>query len=82
MQHDSQLQPSATPRKGGQIPRSRLLPVMIWIHGGAFIVGNNWQWGMYNQKHLVQEKEIIVVTINYRIGVLGYLVHTYSISLN
>jgi carboxylesterase type B len=52
------------------------LPVMIWIHGGAFVFGNNWQWGLYNQKPFVQENNLIVVTINYRIGALGYLVCT------
>lgn len=45
-------------------------PVMVWIHGGAFLLGSA---DMYDSAHLAASGEIVVVTINYRLGVLGFL---------
>lgn len=42
---------------------------MIWIHGGGFVLGNADEM-FYGQDFLI-EKEIILVTINYRIGAFG-----------
>lgn len=47
-------------------------PVMVWIHGGAFINGNG---GMYDSRWLVDRGDIVVVTLNYRLGALGFLAH-------
>jgi para-nitrobenzyl esterase len=47
------------------------LPVMVWIHGGALVVGES---NDYNASKLVQ-RGVIVVTINYRLGALGFLAH-------
>ena len=44
---------------------------MVWIHGGSFRVGSGG-FDQYNPEHLV-EKGVIVVTINYRLGALGFL---------
>ncbi|MCX5826638.1 MAG: carboxylesterase family protein [Deltaproteobacteria bacterium] len=49
------------------------LPVMVWIHGGAFNFGSPAQ-PEYNGRNLA-EKGVVVVTINYRLGPLGFLVH-------
>ncbi len=46
-------------------------PVMVWIHGGALTVGESDD---YNPTDLVKQG-VIVVTINYRVGVLGFLSH-------
>jgi para-nitrobenzyl esterase len=46
------------------------LPVMVWIHGGAFILGSG---SAYDGSALVRKHELIVVTINYRLGALGFL---------
>src|SRR5215467_4436304 len=46
-------------------------PVMFWIHGGALVVGESDD---YNPQHLV-EQGVIVVTVNYRLGALGFLAH-------
>jgi len=44
---------------------------MVWIHGGAFMFGTG---AGYDPQHLVR-KGVVVVTINYRLGVLGFLAH-------
>lgn len=48
------------------------LPVMVWIHGGTFIVGSGAQ---VNGSKLARKGNLIVVTINYRLGALGFLAH-------
>ena len=45
-------------------------PVMVWIHGGAFMGGST---NPYNASKLAAEGDIIVVSINYRLGVLGFV---------
>lgn len=47
-------------------------PVMVWIHGGAFVTGSGGS--NYNPVRLV-DKGMVVVTINYRLGALGFLAH-------
>ena len=42
-------------------------PVMVWIHGGAFIYGSSSR-RLYDGLHLVQRGNVVVVTINYRLG--------------
>jgi para-nitrobenzyl esterase len=51
-------------------PANASLPVMVWIHGGALVVGESED---YNPEALVKAGNVIVVTINYRLGYLGYL---------
>lgn len=47
-------------------------PVMVWIHGGAFVTGAG-SLGTYNGKNLAARGDVVVVTINYRLGALGFL---------
>ncbi|HEV7422617.1 MAG TPA: carboxylesterase family protein [Mycobacterium sp.] len=47
-------------------------PVMVWIHGGAFINGSG---GIYDARWLATRGDIVVVTLNYRLGALGFLAH-------
>jgi para-nitrobenzyl esterase len=47
------------------------LPVMVFIHGGAFLRGSS---SMYDGSALAR-KGVIIVTLNYRLGVLGFLAH-------
>ena len=47
------------------------LPVMVWIHGGAFTSGSNSS-EFYGPKLLMIE-DIVLVSINYRLGALGFL---------
>lgn len=46
-------------------------PVMVWIHGGAFVIGSASQ-GLYNGRRLA-ERDCVIVTLNYRLGVFGFL---------
>jgi para-nitrobenzyl esterase len=48
-------------------------PVMVWIHGGALRVGSP-RSGLYDGSRLAHHG-VIVVTVGYRLGVLGYLAH-------
>ena len=49
---------------------------MVWIHGGAFLTGSNDPF-MYGPEYFyskdVRVEEVILVTVNYRLGVLGFL---------
>ncbi|XP_070551704.1 cocaine esterase-like [Ptychodera flava] len=47
------------------------LPVMVWIHGGGLIIGSGGT--EYNGTALAAIGDVIVVTINYRLGPFGYL---------
>lgn len=47
-------------------------PVMVWIHGGGFINGHG---DMYDARRLAARGDIVVVTLNYRMGALGFLAH-------
>ncbi|XP_078056857.1 uncharacterized protein LOC144481213 [Mustelus asterias] len=51
------------------INSSRLLAVMVWLHGGAYILGS----GNYKAHVLADFGQVIAVTINYRLGVFGFL---------
>ncbi|HZI55566.1 MAG TPA: carboxylesterase family protein [Verrucomicrobiae bacterium] len=57
--------------KGRDGERSGRLPVMFWMHGGALVVGESDD---YNPQRMVAQG-VIVVTINYRLGALGFLAH-------
>jgi para-nitrobenzyl esterase len=46
-------------------------PVMVWIHGGGFTIGSGAQ-GVYEGKTLARHGEVVVVTINYRLGIFGF----------
>merc|ERR1712123_543437 len=46
-----------------------LKPVMVWIHGGGFTIGSG---NDYTPVEIMKE-DVIVVTINYRLGALGFL---------
>ncbi|KAH8410853.1 hypothetical protein KR222_001034, partial [Zaprionus bogoriensis] len=47
------------------------LPVMVWIHGGGFWFGNGNS--DYHFPAELMQQEVIVVTLNYRLGALGFL---------
>ncbi|XP_041505564.1 pyrethroid hydrolase Ces2e-like [Microtus oregoni] len=45
------------------------LPVMVWIHGGALVIG---MASLYDGSILAATEDVVVVTIQYRLGVLGF----------
>ncbi len=47
-------------------------PVMVWIHGGGFTIGSGSQ-AIYDGAVLARRGNAVVVTINYRLGPLGFL---------
>jgi para-nitrobenzyl esterase len=57
-----------TPRVGGTHKR----PVMVWFHGGGFDQGTGGSIG-YDGAGLAQHQDVVVVTVNHRLGALGYM---------
>ncbi len=53
---------------------ARDAPVFVWIHGGSLTTGAGSQ-PMYDGAGMARDQGLVVVTINYRLGVLGYLAH-------
>ncbi len=47
-------------------------PVMVWIHGGVFSMGSGSQ-SVFDGANLAVNQKVVVVTINYRLGLLGFL---------
>ncbi|KAJ9593458.1 hypothetical protein L9F63_014987, partial [Diploptera punctata] len=47
------------------------LPVMVWIHGGEFLYGTGNRIA-FEPDYLIEE-DVIIVTLNYRLGILGFL---------
>jgi para-nitrobenzyl esterase len=47
-------------------------PVLVWIHGGAFVLGAGSQ-SLYDGATLARRGDAVVITINYRLGALGFL---------
>ena len=53
---------------------ARDAPVFVWIHGGALTSGVSSE-AMYDGARMAASQGLVVVSINYRLGVLGYLAH-------
>ncbi|MBL0215357.1 MAG: carboxylesterase/lipase family protein [Myxococcales bacterium] len=47
-------------------------PVVVWIHGGAFIMGSG-STPLYHGTSFASRHDLVVVTLNYRLGLLGLL---------
>jgi para-nitrobenzyl esterase len=48
-------------------------PVMVWLHGGGFSAGSGQELKSYYGENLSRRGDVVVVSINHRLGVLGYL---------
>ena len=55
----------------GLLDGAEMVPVMVWIHGGAFVSGSGTFWDFGPQYFM--DGGVIVVSINYRLGPLGFL---------
>ncbi|MET0453396.1 MAG: carboxylesterase/lipase family protein [Mycobacterium sp.] len=47
-------------------------PVMVWVHGGAYVLGSSAQT-LYRGRVLASGGEALIVTVNYRLGAFGFL---------
>jgi carboxylesterase type B len=61
------------PKPGDIYVKTQLKPVMFYIHGGGFIGGSGSQ-SEYDGGNLASRGDVVVVTIEYRLGVFGFLV--------
>jgi para-nitrobenzyl esterase len=61
-----------TPREKKNQNKHHGLPVMVWIHGGSLVTGGG---DFYDPTRMVEQGGVIVVTINYRLGLLGFFAH-------
>lgn len=50
----------------------KALPVMVWIHGGGNVWGRSSQ---FDGSHLAAQQDVIVVTVQYRLGPFGWFAH-------
>lgn len=48
------------------------LPVMVWVYGGAFLTGGS-SFPLYNGARLAAEQQVVVASVNYRVGALGFM---------
>lgn len=55
------------------INKAAVVPVMVWIHGGGFVGGSGGS-PLYDGTALAR-KGVVVVTINYRLGIFGFFAH-------
>ena len=55
-----------------EIPENEKLPVMFWIHGGSNTIGTS---SLYDPSVLAASQKVIVVTLNYRLGLFGWFLH-------
>ena len=59
------------PKMALDVNLQKKLPVMVWIHGGSLITGSN-NFDEAGPGYII-DKDVIVVTINYRLGPFGFL---------
>ena len=64
--------PIATAARATDESQLQTFAVMLFIHGGSFVTGYSGGW-LYNGTQLAYQNNVIVVTVNYRLGVLGSL---------
>ncbi|GGU92852.1 carboxylic ester hydrolase [Actinomadura cremea] len=63
---------NVTTPAGHRGPSRNKLPVMVWVHGGGNTTGTG---SSYDASKLAVRGDVIVVTLNYRLGPLGWLAH-------
>lgn len=48
-------------------------PVFVWIHGGGFMAGNAMEEYSFDGFHMAREGDVVFVSINHRLNILGYM---------
>ena len=51
----------------------RKRPVMVWLHGGGYSAGSGQELPSYDGRNLADKGDVVVVTLNHRLNVLGFL---------
>lgn len=55
------------------VGKKEKLPVMVWLHGGGYAAGSGQELPSYDGTSLASTGEVVVVTLNHRLNVLGFL---------
>src|SRR5680860_393255 len=53
-------------------------PVLFWIHGGGFTAGSSQELPSYEGENLSKKGDVVVVSINHRLNILGFLAVSYT----
>lgn len=56
-----------------EISDGKKRPVMFWIHGGGYITGSSQELPAYHGENLSKKGDVVVVSINHRLNILGFL---------
>lgn len=48
-------------------------PVMVWLHGGGYAAGSGQELPSYDGRNLAKKGDVVVVSLNHRLNVLGFL---------
>lgn len=48
-------------------------PVLVWLHGGGFAAGSSVELPSYDGENLTKKGDVVVVTVNHRLNLLGFL---------
>ncbi|BBI63199.1 hypothetical protein HSBAA_45050 [Vreelandella sulfidaeris] len=62
-------------------PATAPRPVMVWIHGGSYVFGAG-DLSVFDVRPLALEQNVIVVAVNYRLGLLGFWAATPTVPAN
>ncbi len=62
-----------TPTNAIQNNKAALLPVLVFFYGGAYIFGSKNEFGFYDATRLVSTHNYVFVSVNYRLGALGFM---------
>lgn len=56
-----------------EVNASKKRPVMVWFHGGGFTAGSSVELPSYDGENLTKKGDVVVVTVNHRLNILGFL---------
>ena len=56
-----------------QATNAQKRPVMVWLHGGGFTAGSSVELPSYDGENLTKKGDVVVVTVNHRLNILGFL---------
>jgi para-nitrobenzyl esterase len=56
-----------------EISSAKKRPVLVWFHGGGFAAGSSIELPSYDGERLAQKGDVVLVSVNHRLNVLGFL---------